>query len=230
MMGLFFAYIRTVFSWFWQQITIYLPVFSRKRETSLDSAAIVSNSAETSVEVGCNISDEKESPTLQEEVVEMRGRLRNVAEGVAEMTERLSNLEEGVAIDEAERGDLRKGISEMKERLSNLEEGVAIAREEVDIQARDMQKQISTMVSCLRKNGKLEGFSFSNEGESHVGELDVIEAGAPVPPPDHVKGSTTTTTTKVYGAEKAETILGKNVSEGYFASKEEGQEKGRSVN
>jgi hypothetical protein len=216
MMELFFAYIRTVFSWFWEQITIYLPVFSKKRETSLDSAATVSNSAEMSAQDDCALSVEEELPTLQE--------------GVVDLTERLSNVEEGLVIAEAERCALRKGISEMKERLSNLEEGVAIAREEVDIQARDMQKQISTMVSCLRKNGKLEGFSFSNEGESHVGELDVIEAGAPVPPPDHVKGSTTTTTTKVYGAEKAETILGKNVSEGYFASKEEGQEKGRSVN
>jgi hypothetical protein len=216
MMELFFAYIRTVFSWFWEQITIYLPVFSKKRETSLDSAATVSNSAEMSAQDDCALSVEEELPTLQE--------------GVVDLTERLSNVEEGLVIAEAERCALRKGISEMKERLSNLEEGVAIAREEVDIQARDMQKQISTMVSCLRKNGKLEGFSFSNEGESHVGELDVIEAGAPVPPPDHVKGSTTTTTTKVYGAEKAETILGKNVSEGYFSSKEEGQEKGRSVN
>jgi hypothetical protein len=180
MMGLFFAYIRTVFSWFWEQITIYLPVFSRKRETSLDSAAAVSKSAETSVQDDCNISDEKESPTLQEEVVEV---------------------------------DMEK--------LSKLEEGEIDLREEIA----DFKKGFEMLKYYLIRNGKLEGPPFSAEGESHVGELDVIEAGAPVPPPDHVKESTTATTA-VYGAEKAETILGKNVSEEHFSS----QKEGRSVN
>jgi hypothetical protein len=228
MMGLFFAYIRTVFSWFWQQITIYLPVFSRKRETSLDSAAIVSNSAETSVEVGCNISDEKESPTLQEEVVEMRGRLRNVAEGVAEMTERLSNLEEGVAIDEAERGDLREGLAideaergDLREEMGDLQEKIAEQRR---VQA-TLGRGVERITDCLIRNGIFKGPPFSAEGEPHAAHVTVEK----IPPAD-VKEGSTAAITAVYGAEKAETILGKNVSEGYFASKEEGQEKGRSVN
>jgi hypothetical protein len=124
MMGLFFAYIRTVFSWFWEQITIYLPVFSRKRETSLDSAATVSKSAETSVQVGCDPSVGKKSPTLQEEVFEMRGRLRNVAEGVAKEREE-------TAIDIKETRDMQNRLDELTEAIVShgLFGGVSASRE-----------------------------------------------------------------------------------------------------
>jgi hypothetical protein len=203
MMGLFFAYIRTVFSWFWEQITIYLPVFSRKRETSLDSAATVSNSAETSVQVGCDPSVGKKSPTLQEEVFEMRGRLRNVEEGVAKEREETAIDREETAIDREE---------------------TAIDREEtaIDIkETRDMQNQLDELTEAMTIHGLFGGVSASREGGSHAANATVEK----IPPAD-VKEGSTAAITAVYGAEKAETILGKNVSEGYFSS----QKEGRSVN
>jgi hypothetical protein len=210
MMGLFFAYIRTVFSWFWEQITIYLPVFSRKRETSLDSAATVSKSAETSVQVGCDPSVGKKSPTLQEEVFEMRGRLRNVEEGVAKEREETAIDREETAID--------------REETAIDREETAIDREEtaIDIkETRDMQNRLDELTEAIVRNGLLAGVSASREGGSHAANATVEK----IPPAD-VKEGSTAAITAVYGAEKAETILGKNVSEEHFSS----QKEGRSVN
>jgi hypothetical protein len=200
MMGLFFAYIRTVFSWFWEQITIYLPVFSRKRETSLDSAATVSKSAETSVQVGCDPSVGKKSPTLQEEVFEMRGRLRNVEEGVAKEREETAIDREETAIDREETA--------------------------IDIkETRDMQNRLDELTEAMVSHGLFGGVSASREGGSHAANATVEK----IPPAD-VKEGSTAAITAVYGAEKVEATLRGNIAEGYFSSKEEGQEKGRSVN
>jgi hypothetical protein len=217
MMGLFFAYIRTVFSWFWEQITIYLPVFSRKRETSLDSAATVSKSAETSVQVGCDPSVGKKSPTLQEEVFEMRGRLRNVEEGVAKEREETAIDREETAID-------REETAIDREETAIDREETAIDREEtaIDIkETRDMQNRLDELTEAIVRNGLLAGVSASREGGSHAANATVEK----IPPAD-VKEGSTAAITAVYGAEKAETILGKNVSEEHFSS----QKEGRSVN